>query len=172
MKTKISKDELEKVEEKLTEINSLLMQNADFEKINNKTFEVEITDKEIEERANELGYDFDSEKSVGDSYDIQPPSSDEMEHDIQPNASNGINKIKVHWWGYEIWLSKTSVSRIAQGGVATASLILGIMVPGIGIAVALAANTLVWSWVIDGKARAIYFQYNVITGTVSNVRAQ
>ncbi|ALX48278.1 hypothetical protein [Lentibacillus amyloliquefaciens] len=116
-----------------------------------------MTDKEITEKAAELGFEFnESGQKDGENHLF----------------NEGINRINVHWWGFEIWLSETSVSRILTGGISAASSILTIMVPGVGIGVAAGVNTIIWSIFADQRARAVYFTYNVFTGSINNFRYQ
>lgn len=80
------------------------------------------------------------------------------------STENGINKVKFHWWGYELWLSKTSVTNILSGGISATALVPGLLIPGVGIAIALAVNAYVWSIFAGQKARASYFKYSLASG--------
>lgn len=151
LETKISKNELTLVKEKIFEINSLLEKNENLKKTSDNTFKVEMTDREL---AMEIGLN----KSITKT----PLVFDEG---IQTYATkNGVNKVEFHWWGFEIWLSKTSVTHILTGGIATTVLVLGLLIPGVGIAVALAINGYIWSIFAGQKAQAIYFKYSYVIG--------
>lgn len=157
LNAKISKSDLDKVKKQIAKTNELLKQNGNFERTSNNNFKVEMTDKEITEKAAERGYEFDdSGQKDGDNHLF----------------NEGINKVNVHWWGFEVWLSKTSVSRIISGGLGAASTVLGILTGGVAIPVAAAINAFVWSIFADQRARAIYFTHNVITGGINNFEYQ
>lgn len=151
LETKISKNELALVKVKIFEINSLLEKNENLKKTSDNTFKVEMTDREL---AMEIGLN----KSITKT----PLVFDEG---IQTYATkNGVNKVEFHWWEFEIWLSKTSVTNILTSGIATTLLVLGLLIPGVGIAVALAINGYIWSIFAGKKARAIYFKYSYVIG--------
>lgn len=157
LERKISKSDLIKVEKKIVEINLLLEKNNEIEKVSNNIFEVEMTDEELKRRSENLGYDnFKLDESIDYSNDYQ--------NYYAKSTKNGINKVKFYWWGYKLWLSKTSVGNILSGGVSAAALVLGILIPGVGIAIALAVNAYIWGIFANQKARAIYFKYNLLTG--------
>ncbi|EIM08337.1 hypothetical protein A1A1_01358 [Planococcus antarcticus DSM 14505] len=157
LKEEISAEELAAVEEKIAEMNILLNQNDKIKELDNHVFEVIVTDDEIKEEFEANGNE-NHELSNSLEYIDKYPTYSTL------STKNGINKVKFHWWGYELWLSKTSVTNILSGGIAATSLVLGLLIPGVGIAIALAVNSFVWSIFAGQKARASYFKYSLKSG--------
>ncbi|WP_404407913.1 hypothetical protein [Jeotgalibacillus malaysiensis] len=145
LKDKISKQDLALVKEKLKETNQYLKTNNKLKKINNDTFIFEISDEEVQKQAEELGYDFDLNIEADQAY---------TEGQIGIASAwdyNGYNRMYLKWWGAEIWLSKTVVGNIAGGTVTAGSIFLGIVIPGIGWAIAIGVTT----WIVG-----MYGSYN------------
>lgn len=157
LKEEISAEELAVVEEKIAEMNILLNQNDKIEELDNNVFEVVVTDEEITEELDANGYE-NHELSNSLEYSNKYPTYSTL------STKNGVNKVNFHWWGYELWLSKNSVTNILTGGIAATSFVLGVLIPGIGIGIALAVNAYVWSIFAGQTAKPIYFKYSLKSG--------
>lgn len=145
LKDKISKQDFALVKDKLKETNNLLKSNDKFEKQSDDTFLFEISDEEVQNKLKEAGYDFNLNAESDQTY---------TEGQIGIASAwdyNGYNRFYLKWWGAEIWLSKTVVGNLAGGTVTAGSIALGIIIPGVGWAIAIGVST----WIVG-----MYGSYN------------
>lgn len=167
LKKKISQSELELVEESLLQTNTALKANKDLKKVNNNTLEFKITDKELKTKVEKAGYKYDlNPKEASTELDKDSLSFDKSSGmQLATAYKNGVNKVIWKWWGAEVWLSKTTVANIVGAGITGASVIVGSAIPGLGHAIALAANTFVLGAVYSSqyaRAKVIGITYNGI----------
>lgn len=149
LKKEITESEFQKVEQQLDDVNMMVEKNENIKKVNDDAFQVEMTDQEFEAKIE--GYETNKFQLFA--------------------AKNGINKVKMHWWGAEVWLSRTTVTNIINGGVAGATVILGSLMPGIGHAALIALHGFLIGAFVDQKARAVKFNVNWV-GKVSKFQYQ
>ncbi|MDQ0163275.1 hypothetical protein [Aeribacillus alveayuensis] len=71
----------------------------------------------------------------------------------------GKRGIAFHWWGIEIWLTKTDVRAIIKGGVAGGTTYLGALFGGIGGAVAGAVVAAILSEYVTGIPAKVTYRY-------------
>ncbi|MFD4707504.1 hypothetical protein ACFWM3_22005 [Gottfriedia sp. NPDC058432] len=67
----------------------------------------------------------------------------------------GVTKIKFHKWGMEIWMSQALVKTLGGIGIGGAGIMLGIVLPGIGVWAALIIGSIYNAYVLD-RATALY----------------
>ncbi|WP_271399385.1 hypothetical protein [Salinicoccus roseus] len=81
------------------------------------------------------------------------------------STSEGINKIETYWWGVKLWLSKSTVRSVLNVGSAGGGAYIGGAVGGVPGAVAgAAAGQILQEFITPAAARAIFVQYNYVTG--------
>ena len=73
------------------------------------------------------------------------------------SRKEGVNKIEWHWFGIRIYLSKSVVNHILNGGVAAGATYIGLQFPGVGTTIALAiSGYLITEFGTQHISRAIY----------------
>ncbi|QDP41561.1 hypothetical protein [Radiobacillus deserti] len=143
LKEQITKENLHLVKKQLHEVNKMIKSYEKVEKKDNDTLQFKMTDRELKAKVEKSGYEYDL--NVGND-GIQLFSH-----------NNGINKVDWHWWGAEIWLSKTTVANIINGGITGGTAILGWLIPGLGHALLIAAQGFIVGLFVSENARAIKF---------------
>jgi hypothetical protein len=174
LKEKISKSNLNKVKKQLDEVNKIVAKNDSIKKINKDTIQVKMTDEELKAKLEKSGYEYDLDiENKIDNTKLNSFSSLNQSDGIQLLAasSNGINKVDWHWWGAEVWLSKTTVNNIINAGIAGGSVVLGALIPGLGAAALIALNGYIGSIYAGKYARECIFNVNWM-GNVSKFRYQ
>jgi RHS repeat-associated protein len=83
---------------------------------------------------------------------------------IDPTGYYGINKLSVYWWGVKVWLSSTTVGNILGGTIAAASIVLSILLPGIGWTIGIGIGGFILS------AYASYYAPAIVVGYYWNGR--
>ncbi|MEC1157994.1 hypothetical protein [Cytobacillus horneckiae] len=147
LRSNISYSEYLQVKESLEEVNRMLKENPKLEQIDKFTFAYEITDEEIKEIAAKEGIEFDP--NGGEEYD-----------DDNTILKQGVTKLGIKWWGYEVWLSKSVVQHMLGISISACGVFLGALLPGIGWAIAIAIATYVQAHFTLKKAKAIVTGYN------------
>jgi hypothetical protein len=159
LKKEISKSELQMVKKQLDEVNQTVGKYDSVKTINKNTIQAVVTDEEIKNKLEESGYDLDSENKIDDESSIL--YSDRFQISA---SSNGINKVDWHWWGAEIWLSKTSVTNIMSGGIGATGSALGLLLPTVGAAAIIMLNGWIGGIYAGKYARACKFDYSWVNG--------
>lgn len=73
------------------------------------------------------------------------------------SRKEGVNKIEWRWFGIRIYLSKSVVNHILNGGVAAGATYIGLQFPGVGTTIALAiSGYLITEFGTQHISRAIY----------------
>jgi hypothetical protein len=159
LKKEISKSDLQMVKKQLDEVNQTVGKYDSVKTINKNTIQAVVTDEEIKNKLEESGYNLDSENKINDESSILYSDGFQISA-----SSNGINKVDWHWWGAEIWLSKTSVNNIISGGIGATSTALGLLLPGVGAAVIIMLNGWIGGIYAGKYARACKFDYSWVNG--------
>ncbi len=108
--------------------------------------------------ANQILNDVDKDKIVVDGNTVTIPSKATTEQ-FSIAAKEGKRAIKFHWWGMEIWLTKTDVAALAKAGIAGGAAYLGSIFTGVGGAVAGAIVSTVISEYVTGAAVKVTVNY-------------
>ncbi|WP_433957951.1 hypothetical protein [Cytobacillus horneckiae] len=147
LRSNISYTEYLEVKESLEEVNRMIKENPNLEQIDESTFAYEITDEEIKEIAAKEGIEFD------------PTGGEEYDGD-NTILKQGVTKLVIKWWGYEVWISKSVMQHILGISVTAAGVFLGVVLPGIGWAIAIAIATYIQSHFTIKKVKAGIWGYN------------
>lgn len=76
------------------------------------------------------------------------------------STREGINAIKFYWWGYKVWLSRSTVNKILNVGVQGGAAALGAAIGGVGGAVAGAIVGAIFTEFVTGPiSRPIWMSF-------------
>ncbi|MCY7780966.1 hypothetical protein P9D47_22240 [Bacillus haynesii] len=109
--------------------------------------------------ANQILNDVDKDKIVVDGNTVTIPSKAITEQ-FSIAAKEGKRAIKFHWWGMQIWLTKTDVIAIQKAGIAGGAAYLGSIFSGVGGAVAGAIVSTMISEYVAGIAVKVNVNYS------------
>lgn len=85
---------------------------------------------------------------------------------VLAKTAEGINRIEFYYWGYKIWLSKTTVNKILNVGTAGGAAALGAVLGNVpGAIIGAVVGSILSEFVNPAAARAIYMEvlYPTIT---------
>ncbi|MED1218818.1 hypothetical protein [Bacillus paralicheniformis] len=114
--------------------------------------------KAVLKEANQILNDVDKDKIVVDGNTVTIPSKATTEQ-FSIAAKEGKRAIKFHWWGAQIWLTKTDVIAIQRAGIAGGAAYLGSIFTGVGGAVAGAVVSTIISEYVSGIAVKVNVNY-------------
>ncbi|MBO1004532.1 hypothetical protein [Pseudogracilibacillus auburnensis] len=174
LKKKISKEELVEVKNLIKESNNVLaeMDKKNYDVIiENDEYTFYFTDKELESILEEENLLNSNENNLNEE--------NINEENISLLAKKeGVTKVKLHWWGVAIWLSKTFAKNTLTIGVPTAvtglvGLISTATTSVAGPVIAAMAGTAVSAYVAQygSSAIAIYIEVT-FTGKLRTIRPQ
>lgn len=146
VQNKLSKNEFEAVEKQISKINASMKDQDNLKKVSGENaFSVEYTNEEVAKILKESGYKLDKSEQ-------------------QLLAKEGKTKVNYHYWGVEVWLSRSVTSTIAEAGVNGAAALGGIISGGIAFPLLQTAAGFIAGKVVADKAKPVYFKLGAIQG--------
>ena len=129
-----------------------------FEQLTNDEYKVVISlIKEANTKLQDIDFSSDNVSIVNNGIVVKPTI--DSENDGITLLKEGKRAIKFHWWGFELWLTKTDVRAITKGGIVGGATYLGSLFGNIGGAVAGAIVGAILSEYVTGKALYIKYYY-------------